>query len=382
MFLNLKNALRASSIALFATSMNVYAETESAQNSCTQSPCEEKCPTVECCVEPVSEPCAFAYPYYLDLNCPRDTYFRADFLYMQAKQDGLEFAIENKNGVEGGSDPLIRGPVHSFTGESGDFSWNPGMRLGLGFYLAHDAWNLDFDWTWVHVTNYERAVATDPNGVFVPLQTTGAGNTGTTVFGKSVSSKWNAKYNTVDARLGKPYYVSRYLTFHPHFGLRGACIDQNYSVSYAGSTNHRTIFDSTNNFWGVGSRVGLDTEWIMGQGWSFFGNVAASMLFGRFDVDQNMRYGSTTVLDQGFDIDFDSYQNVPNMEIVLGFSWGTYFNCHKNHVSFKAAYEFHEWWDQLNIRKFYSGSTGYANDVVSRGNFTLNGVSFRVQIDI
>ena len=81
-------------------------------------------------------------------------------------------------------------------------------------------------------------------------------------------------------------------------------------------------------------------------------------------------------------LDYDFYQNVPNFELILGLAWGSYFDCQRYHVSLRAAYEFHEWWDQMNMRRFFSGSTGYANDVVSRGNFTLNGFSFRLQFDM
>ena len=79
---------------------------------------------------------------------------------------------------------------------------------------------------------------------------------------------------------------------------------------------------------------------------------------------------------------YDYYQNQPNFEITLGIAWGMYFNKQRNYVGLKAAYEFHEWWDQLNMRKFFSGSAGWANDVVSRGNLTLNGFSLALQFDI
>ena len=72
---------------------------------------------------------------------------------------------------------------------------------------------------------------------------------------------------------------------------------------------------------------------------------------------------------------------------------GKYFNKKRNHVGLKLAYEFHEWFDQLNMRRFFSGPNGdvdgafvindsYANDVVSRGNLTLNGLSLKLQINI
>lgn len=366
-----------------------------ALNAIPRDPCEPPPPPV-CCEEPRPGPFAFAYPFDMDLNCPRDFYFHVDGLAFQAKEDGIDFAIEDST-QPGASSPITNGQVEGFSGDTHDYDWNPGMRVGLGFYLDHDAWQLDFNWTWVNITNYQHANATTSLGVMLPLWSLGDGTPATQI-GSRMSAKWDAHYNTFDIRLGKPHYVSRYFIVNPHFGVRGGWIDQHFAVDMGGQPNlttNRTIFHSENDFWGVGARCGVDTDWIIGKGWCLFGNVAASMLFGKFEIDQNYTLpvtNPTTAVD-GYTVDYDFYQNVPNFEIALGIGWGKYFNKKRNHVSLRAAYEFHEWWDQLNLRKFSSGSVGtpssgttgtgiYTNDVVSRGNLTLNGFSLRVQFDI
>lgn len=311
---------------------------------------------------------------------------------MQAKEDGLDFAIQDST-TPATSTPLTNGRVEGFSGDTHDFDYNPGLRVGIGFYLDHDAWNLDFNWTWLNITNYEHANANTALGAMIPLWELGIGTPAAQI-GARTSAKWDVKYNTLDIRLGKPYYVSRYLVFNPHFGARAGWIDQHFSIDYGGAApgSTRTINHNENDFWGIGARAGLDTDWILGKGWCLFGNIAASMLFGKFEIDQNFTLPGATQVD-GYNIDYDFYQNVPNFEIALGIGWGKYFNKKRNHVALRAAYEFHEWWDQLNVRKFYSGSTGavggaavgtgiYVNDTVSRGNFTLNGFSLRLQFDI
>jgi hypothetical protein len=372
-----------SSVAVFMATTSLYA--------IPRDPCEPPAPAV-CCEEPKPGPFAFAYPFDMDLNCPRDFYVHVDGLAMQAKQDGMEFAIQDSSAV-GLDSPITNGRVEGFSGNNHDFDYNPGVRFGLGFYLDHDAWNVDFAWTWLNITNYEHANASTATGVVIPQWALGLG-TPANLVGPRSSATWDASYNTIDLRLAKPYYVSRYLVVSPHFGLRGGWIDQHFSADYRGTDEFpgtRTIHHSNNNFWGIGSRAGIDTDWIVGKGWCLFGNVAASMLYGKFEVDQNLTLPGES--SDGFDVDFDYYQNTPNFEIVLGIGWGHYFNKKRNHVGLRAAYEFHEWWDQLNIRKFYSGSVGapaagstttgaYTNDVVSRGNLTLNGFSLRLQFDI
>lgn len=309
---------------------------------------------------------------------------------MQAKEDGLEFAISDSS-APAVNTPITHGRVEGFSGSNHDYDYNPGMRFGVGFYLDHDAWSLDFNWTWLNITNYQHANATTGTGVELPLYILGIGTPANQI-GARTSACWNASYNTLDTRLGKPHYISRYLVVNPFFGFRAAWIDQHFSVDYGGTgPAFRTVHHGDNNYWGVGARAGLDSDWMLGKGWCLFGNLAASMLFGQFTIDQNMSLPGSAA--DGFDIRYDFYQNTPNFELVLGIGWGYYFNKKRNHVGLRAAYEFHEWWDLFNMRKFYSGASGlpagaltntgiYANDVVSRGNFTLNGFSLRLQFDI
>lgn len=373
----------ASSVALLMATASLYA--------IPKDPCEPPVPPV-CCEEPKPGPFAFSYPFDMDLNCPRDFYFRADALAMQAKQDGMDFAIEDGNGT--GSNLISQGELGGFSSNNSDWDWNPGMRLGAGFYLNHDAWNLDFSWTWLNITNYSTASVGTSGGTLIPLWTTGAG-TPATLLGNSAGANWHTGYNTLDIKLAKPYYVSRYFIVSPHFGVRGATIRQHFSVDYGGNgITYRTIHHGDNDFWGFGSRAGVNTDWLLGKGWKLFGNIAASMLFGKFEVQQKLGYGSGTSNTDGFDLDYDFYQNVPNLELILGLGWSKYFSKKRYCISLDLAYEFHEWFDQLNMRRFFTGSTGiptaatpaathmYANDVVSRGNLTLNGLSFSVQFDM
>lgn len=370
---NAFNRVLASSVAVFLTSTGLYA--------IPPHPCDEPPPPV-CCEEPKPGPFAFSYPFDMDLNCPRDFYFHVDGLAFQAKQDGMDFVIQDTT-TPSATNPITHGRLEGFAGDDHDWDWQPGMRVGLGFYLDHDAWNLDFNWTWLNITSYEHANATTSGGVVLPLWIFGGDTPNAQIGGRS-SAVWDASYNTFDIRLGKPYYVSRYLVFNPHFGARGAWIDQHFSVDYGGNNldagGTRVIHHGDNDFWGFGARCGIDTDWMLGKGWKLFANVATSILFGKFEIDQNMSLPGQNV--DGFDLRYDFYQNQPNFEIAIGLGWGYYFNKKRNHVGLKAAYEFHEWWDQLNLRRFYSGQPGYANDVVSRGNFTLNGFSLCLQFDI
>ncbi len=363
--------LVASAVALSATT-SLYA--------IPRAPCDIK-PEIECgCPEPPPGPFAFVFPFDRDLNCPNDVYFYADFLAMQAKQDGMEFAIANSSGT---TDGLTNGTVGGFSSDHRDWSYNYGARFGVGFYTDHDAWNIDAVWTWFNIRDYKTFGSGTGGGSLIPLWGSGDGLADAS-FGPRSSSVWNTNYNLIDVRLGKPYYLSRYVVFNPHFGLRGGWIDQHFSVDYSGAPGpNRFVHHGENDFWGVGLRAGLDTDWRLSQnfgGFGVFGNVAASMLYGKFRIDQNMQIAANPT---GSFVVFDRhYMNVPNAEIAMGITWGTFLSQNRYYLNMKAGYEFHVWFDQLCMRKFFFDSPSFANDVVARGNLTLNGFSFRVSLDI
>ncbi len=372
MHFNWNKRVLASSFAVLTMATSLYA--------IPKGPCDRQ--EEVCCESPKPGPFAFAYPMDLGLSCPRDFYIHVDGLAFQAKQDGMDFALEDTTASTGlPTAPITYGNVIGFSSDSSSWDFNPGMRFGFGFFLDHDAWNIDFGWTWVNITDYKHGDATTGGSLLIPLWTLGTANTVPGNYGQRSSSSWKAHYNTLDLSLGKPYHVSRYVIFNPHFGIRAGWIDQHFSVDYQGHPGgaNRTIHHGKNHFWGVGARAGMDTDWIIGKGWCLFANLSASMMASKFEVHQNMIVGAS---GDGFDLDHDFYQNSPNMEMALGIAWSKYFDKNKYRVGLKAAYEFIEWWDQLNMRKFYSGTPTYANDTVSRGNLTLNGFSLRLQIDI
>ncbi len=383
MHLNWNNSfgrVLASSVAVFMATASLYA--------IPRGPCDTPPPPV-CCEEPKPGPFAFAYPFDMNLNCPRDFYFHVDGLAMQAKQDGMQWGITDTNGHGA---PITNGEVEGFSNDHSDWDYNWGARVGAGFYLDHDAWNLDFNWTYLKLSDYKRLNVTTGGGTIIPLWGVGNDTPTAQLINPRTSAVWDGHYNTLDIRLGKPYHVSRYLVMNPHFGVRGAWIDQHYSCDYSGQASGQTtrwVHHSDNDFWGFGARAGFDSDWILGKGFCLFGNFATSLLYSKFDIDQHLTFPQD---NQGFDLDDDHYMNVPNMEIVLGLGWGKHFDKNKYHVGLRAAYEFHYWWNQLNIRKFYgaagtnggmaTGGGAYPNDVVSRGDLSLSGFSLRLQFDM
>ncbi|PIS01075.1 MAG: hypothetical protein COT84_04145 [Chlamydiae bacterium CG10_big_fil_rev_8_21_14_0_10_35_9] len=371
--------LLASSVAAVLAVSNAYA--------IPRGPCDQP-PVDVCCEDPKPGPFAFAYPKDVGLACPRDFYFAADFIAFQAKEDGLDFAITNTSGAQDantiGTAALTGGAVQGFSNDDDNWDWGFGARVNIGFYLNHDAWNIDAEWTYLK-TNQDESATVKGDGRMLPFWLAPEGFPAAAAGilpEREASARWKLTYNTLDISLGKPHHISRYVIFNPHFGVRAAWIDQDYLARYGGSftdgatTQLGAEMNAKNDIWSVGLRAGLRSEWLLGSGFTIFGNVAGSILFTKYDIDQ-----STSQANNSYTISYDYYSNIPNFEVLLGLGWNTLFNKDQNRVSLRLAYEFHQWWNINQLRRFFDNQNWSANDKVSRGDLTLNGLSFRVGFD-
>ena len=260
-----------------------------------KGPCETK-PDV-CCEEPAPGPFAFSYAKDMGLSCPRDFYFDADYLLMQANEEGLEYAITQGTTANRAVFPLTEGDVQGYTTGSHSADWNHGVRLACGFFLNHDAWDVNAAWTYFRI-NDDSGINTN-NAILLALWLdpglTTRTNQGTQLC-RTASARWTGDLHTLDLNLAKPYHISRYVVFNPFFGVRFGWVGQNYMARYGGDWYDGAADDinvdmiSKNDFWGVGARTGLNTEWHVGSGWYLFGNVAAALLYSHFDVEQSVHF--------------------------------------------------------------------------------------------
>lgn len=367
--------------------------------TCTQANASEHCNNLkkENCHDhlPPLSLHAFSHIQDLKLCCPHNFSISMEGLAFQARQNGMEFVISHEgNSAPIPISPLKNGKIIGFS----SWDYNPGIRIGVEFQHLNNSWMIDCKWTHINITNYKHANAAADNGTLIPLWILGSDTfIIPNQFGARSSAVWKARYNTLDLNLGAAHHVSRLLILNPHFGLRAGWINQHFSVNYGGGHRiiidleeapttepQRTIHHGQSCFRGIGARAGIDSEWILGSGWGLFYNLSGSLLIGKFQVQQNMSVplNDSNQHPDGFNIDYDLYQTSPNLEMALGISWNTYFNRNKYHLSLKTGYEFIEWWDQFNMRKFFSGNPGYANSKVSRGNLTFNGFSLSLQLSI
>ncbi len=310
-------------------------------------------------------------------------FIETDFLYWQAIQDGLEYALSSHSPI----DPLSilgPGPAEISSGhlKEIDFDWTPGFRLGIGYNFAYDQWDLFLNWTRFnnHSTDDAKPRAGGSlSALWIPTTLDG-GDT------QKASAHWHIRYDIVDLELGRSFYLSKGLSARPFVGLRGAFIGQHARFRYddVHFTNSPTFFDMTchtkNEFNAWGLRGGTDLNFRFNQHWSLYGAGSVSLLYGEFDVKLGLQAkGMDLGVKPGYKSHFHRTQS--NLQGAIGLQWETGTSHERYHLTFLACYEFAQWFNQNQLFKLMAPSIFNPALQANDGDLSLQGGTLSMRFD-
>ncbi|HEY2810339.1 MAG TPA: Lpg1974 family pore-forming outer membrane protein [Rhabdochlamydiaceae bacterium] len=293
-----------------------------------------------------------------------------EVLLWQASEDGLDYAVKSS-----AQDHVDDGKV-----KSPDFEWDWGVQAGLGIKLPHDQWDLFFNYTYVQARAHSSVSAPDGGAVFPVFEA--PFGLPDNFFADHARFRWKANLNIGDIELGRNCLISRWLSIRPFFGVRGLTIDQEGHIEYEGGTaapgGDEDLVKLMNNFWGVGLRVGLNTLWGLGKGIGIYGNGAASLVSGSFDVEEKERFKSTR--QNRLDVSADTDSVTAIAEIALGLQWDRFFSQNRYHFGVKLGWELNVFFDQNNLVRFLNSTNPGA---ISRnnGDLTFQGLTLGFRLD-
>jgi len=230
------------------------------------------------------------------------------------------------------------------------FKFDPGFRLGIGYYSPCDCWDLIFNWTHYHSkaqTGYD--IAEQAHGTsFVSDWTMDPSLVYT--FAKA---RWTLDLDWVDCELAYRYYVSHCCILRPYLGVRAARLGQKYHVEANGEgvlQNAMTGIKSSCCFQGIGPRAGLDLEFRLDCGFSVVGQAAASIVYGSYHRSSD---DLTTVPGEGggptqnvfYDADIGEPRStsMTMTDMAIGLKWECCVECCNtmHPLSILAAWEHH-----------------------------------------
>lgn len=298
-------------------------------------------------------------------NCAAEPYIEADFIYWKVKQEGLGYAV---TGFGDANQPVdYKGKIYHL-----DFEGSPGFRAGVGVNIAHDGWDVALRYTWMH-SNAEDKTTAASNELLLPIWTVGLNPVFINGM-EEVSAKWDLHLNILDLEWGRHFYVSRYSTLRPFFGLKGYWMDQDYKVDERGLIMEVDPglyeIDLDYDGWGFGARLGLNTSWYLTRNWSAFGNIALSSCWSRFYTDRKDTSGEMTYVHSRY----KEFYMVPILELMIGVRWEMWFADDHMHALIQAGWEEQVWWGTARyiISEF--------NDQ-SKGNLAIHGLTLRFRFD-
>ncbi len=305
----------------------------------------------------------------------------ADLLYWQADQGGLEYAVTSK--IPPSATPNIQ--THGKTRDL-DFDWKPGVRLGIGYHLPYDGWDVFARWTWYQgrADDSVHATSTRAVGMIWSPYSESATNIANAAHGR-----WKLNYNVIDFELGRHYFVSRALSVRPFIGARGAWIDQAYRVRYDGTqvfpaTPTSLSFHGDNDYNAGGLRAGFNLGWHISRKWSVYGDLSGSILFGTFEISEK-NVGPSATFSHGtiIDVHESARRTRTNLETGVGVQWETYFTNDKYdfkyHLAIRAGYELVQWFNQNQLSKFWMPSG--AAIIKHNGDLGMHGATLSVRFD-
>ncbi|VHO00713.1 Lpg1974 family pore-forming outer membrane protein [Candidatus Rhabdochlamydia sp. T3358] len=283
----------------------------------------------------------------------------ADALLWQLFEDGLSYAVETTStGLPVGAD-----------GVKSKYNW--GFRVGLDYTLPHDNWDVDLSWTHLisnrHGNSTASTAGATPN-VLVKVQ--GLANA-TTVGYTAASSKYHNRLDQIDLNVGREFFISKWVTLRPFFGLRADWLRQRLRTSYTSATLAQST-NQRNKWWGFGIESGLNTQWSFCGGFSIYGNVATAIEYGL----QKLQLSESGGVDASFRRSYHICR--PILDLQLGLAWDYNFCEDGFHFGLKLGWENHVYFDQS---RFLSYNTTNYSDNTSGGSLTYQGFTLHACFD-
>lgn len=285
-------------------------------------------------------------------------FLSADFIYWTARQDGMFYAL---SGVGAGAS----GSVHDL-----DWSWDPGFKVAAGFNLPHDQWDIVAEYTWLHSDASDSTNQQAATSSLISYWVINSSNP----FLTHSRATWDIHYNNLTLDLGRNAYLSQYMKLRLFAGLHAAWIDQDYTNENTAIDESLTKLRLDQDFWGIGLRAGLNDTFQFTKNFSFFADLAASILWGQFDVHRTEQTTVNNVTTRNLDLGVKPHTAEPVLSLDAGFRYDLWFGQDRFHFLLQAGWE-HTLWILHNELIKNIGEPDHSGDLY------LQGVTVKARFD-
>jgi len=358
-------------LALLSTSPLMAAE-KNQLNTYAKDPCSSCgtcCECEPCCVPKPKKciDCECYTPAYYDLQCDWGASVSVDFLYWYGKESNTPYAyiISGTAGSIFGDDTQLPNLDSSNTFGT---SWDPGVRVGLGYNSGCDGWDSVLRWTYFRNTRKDSASQTliggtgetafTSSGVQYPYSSLGVSFV-PLLIGQNLSAKWKLTFNQIDWELGRKYWLSPCFTLRPYAGVRGAWTKTVLSTTVSSPAGFQTSAGLpnlegkiTSKLWGVGILGGIQPNWHFCTNFILYSNFNAALLWGDVDLKQSIvgtALGSDEApIDINLNAKLKESKMTPVLDLGIGVRWEETWCCDRYRTALDIGWEHHAWFEHAN----------------------------------
>lgn len=276
-------------------------------------------------------------------------YISTDAILYKLYEDNNGYASEFVGNAAGDFE-ATSGPSQLY---SSNFDWSFGFKTGLGYYAEHDFWQSGFEFT--YLKTYAKSTKTTDASHYLTkaFDSTPTAQSLFTAPYTSASDRWKVTFYNLDWRIGKDFFVSKYLSFLPEVGIKTAWFYQNRNLSYtlpinsstdfAGGTTNRIV--GSDHYVGVGPKADLVAKFFLGKNFSIIGSADVALLYAtnKTSYTQNLvgydDDDQTTSINRNLSSSTTKYHMSPYLGLSLGMGYDTNFNDDAFNLEIKLAYE-------------------------------------------
>lgn len=301
-----------------------------------------------------------------------------DFIYWKAVEDEVVLVQRSPNFVTAGNTGLVQSRnLH--------FSYAPGFELGVGANMNYGDWDVYGNWSSLRNNhNTIRRSGTTNEYIVVPL----AINNSSPPVASSYNIRWKLNYDTFDFELGRAYYLSKRVILRPYVGARAVWIFRSIESNFSGLLPYRNFFNgnvadltgpiffkSSNAFWGLGPRIGINSRWLLGHtGFGLMANLSGSFEAGAFKNRSiaNVNDPAAGMISGVLQVK-RLFTTRANFDAAVGVDFGKCFN-EWLYLYLSLGYDVSYWWNMLSLVSYLDPS-GIKTDL------SLRGLDFKIRLD-
>ncbi|MBI3236702.1 MAG: hypothetical protein HYZ48_03245 [Chlamydiales bacterium] len=284
-----------------------------------------------------------SHPSKMDNHSSR-VMLKGSFIYWRQGFLQIPFAGLSKTFLDNREEAKIR---------NFDFPYAPGFKIGAGYQLPHNGWDLFLNWTQLH--SHPSGSAKAKNGFDV----VNLFNGDIKLLANKATARGNITLNVCDFDLGKSFYSTRSRMLHFFTGLKAAWLHCSFHSKFQDAIKEESqepVFNLVDSIKehssGIGPRLGFNTRWYLGNRYlSICIDGAGSMLFENFKT-----YFSSTYEDDeahGGIIKSKTKGVSPVIELYVGLNYGNQLS--KTRIDLSLGYEAQYWFDQIPNFPIISG---------------------------